>query len=135
MQWNSGPNAGFTPKGTAPWLPVADDYETVNVEVCLEDPESTLNMYRRLLDVRRASDALRFGSFMVHPSSSDDVFVYRRESDHQTVSIALNFSAGTHTVPLRSGEIIFSTADPERAERFRDELLLQPGEGVIVRHR
>jgi alpha-glucosidase len=135
MQWNSGPNAGFAVEGTEPWLPIADDYETVNVESALTKSDSTLNMYRRLLAVRRESEALRFGSFMAHPSSSEDVFVYRRESDHETVSVALNFSEETQTVELRSGQIIFSTADPERTERFRDELSLQPGEGAIVRHR
>jgi alpha-glucosidase len=135
MQWNSGPNAGFAAEGTKPWLPIADDYETVNVESALTKPDSTLNMYRRLLAVRRESEALRFGSFMAHPSSSDDVFVYRRESDHETVSVALNFSEERQTVQLRSGQIIFSTADPERTERFRDELSLDPGEGAIVRHR
>ena len=135
MQWNSGPNAGFAVEGTKPWLPIADDYEMVNVESAMTNPDSMLNMYRRLLAVRRESEALRFGSFMAHPSSSEDVFVYRRESDHETVSVALNFSEEPRTVQLRSGQIIFSTADPERTERFRDELSLEPGEGAIVRHR
>jgi alpha-glucosidase len=135
MQWSAGPNAGFAPEGTEPWLPVADDYETVNVESSLADPESILNMYRRLLAVRRDSEALRYGSFMVDPSSSADLFVYRRESDHETVSIALNFSDEPRSVPIRSGEIIFSTTDIERTEKFRDGLSLQAGEGAVVRHR
>jgi alpha-glucosidase len=135
MQWNGGPNAGFSPDGASPWLPVADDFQTVNVESELERPDSTLNMYRRLLDVRSESDALRFGSFMVHPSSSDEVFVYRRESDHETVTVALNFSDGETAIDLRAGRLVFSTVDTNREETFRDSIVLAPTEGVIVRHR
>jgi glycosidase len=135
MQWNDGANAGFSPEGIAPWLPVADDYETVNVKSELQLPESTLNMYRRLLDVRRESEALRFGSFMVHPSSSDEVLVYRRESDHETLTVALNFSDAETVVELRAGRVVFSTVDENREEAFRDSIVLAPNEGVIVRHR
>jgi alpha-glucosidase len=135
MQWDASANAGFSPEGSSPWLPVADDFETVNVASALDDADSTLNMYRRLLDVRRGSEALRYGSFLAHPSSSDDVLVYRRESDHETVSVALNFSDEERVVRLRSGRVIFSTVDPVRTDTFRDELSLHPGEGAIVRHR
>lgn len=135
MQWNAGPNAGFTgPEGT-PWLPIGGDYETVNVETELGDPDSMLNMYRRLLDVRRESEALNHGSFMVHPSSSEDVLVYRRESDRQVVTVALNFSDQPASVSMRSGRQVFSTLDPKRNDSFRDSLDLKPGEGVIVQHR
>lgn len=135
MQWNSGPNAGFSTAEASPWLPIADDHTTVNVESELADPDSMLNMYRRLLDVRRESEALRVGSFMVHPSSSEDVLVYRRESDRHVVSVALNLSDNECWVSMRSGQIIFSTLDPVRADRFRDDLILQPREGVVIRHR
>src|SRR5690606_18916794 len=47
MQWSPEPNAGFT-TGT-PWLPIAEDYRSVNVEVQRSDPRSMLNLYRRLI--------------------------------------------------------------------------------------
>jgi len=135
MQWSDGPNAGFSPEGTTPWMPLADDYETVNVDSELEDPGSTLNTYRRLLDVRRTSEALRFGSFMVQPNSTDDVLVYRRESANETVTVALNFSDAETAVELRAGRIMFSTVDESRPEPFRDSIVLAATEGVIVEHR
>ena len=45
MQWSAGPNAGFSP--TAPWLPVAADFEFVNVEAESKDPRSMLSLHRR----------------------------------------------------------------------------------------
>src|SRR5919198_758685 len=60
MQWDSSPNAGFT-TGT-PWLPIAADYQTVNVAVERDDPASMLTLYRRLIALRRATPALAVGS-------------------------------------------------------------------------
>jgi len=57
MQWDSGPNAGFS-SGT-PWLPVHPKSPRVNVAAQEGDPESLLSCYRSLLAVRRGSPALQ----------------------------------------------------------------------------
>lgn len=134
MQWSDGPGAGFSPNGAEPWLPVGEDYETVNVEAQLADPDSILNMYRRLLALRTDSVALRLGSFLAHPASTDDVLVYRREADHETMTVALNFTDLERAVSLRGGRVRFSTLDRFRGDRFRDGLELSPLEGVVVSH-
>src|SRR5688500_7530759 len=61
MQWDDGPNAGFAPPGATPWLPLAEDYRTVNVARQREDPKSLLTLYRRLIQLRRAEAALSVG--------------------------------------------------------------------------
>ncbi len=134
MQWTPGENAGFAPPGTEPWLPIPDDHAEVNVETELTAPASMLNLYRRLLDIRRDSPALRFGSYLAHPSSNEDVLVYRRESDHETKTVALNFSESVQNVRMSSGSVLFSTLDPERSETFTKSVSLAPGEGVIITH-
>ena len=50
MPWDAGPEAGFT-TGT-PWLPLVDP-ERRNVEGQRGDPGSLLELYRRLLELRR----------------------------------------------------------------------------------
>jgi alpha-glucosidase len=50
MQWDGSPSGGFT-SGT-PWLPPIDP-EARNVEAQRADPDSLLNLYRRLIDERR----------------------------------------------------------------------------------
>jgi alpha-glucosidase len=132
MQWTSDANAGFTSGN--PWLPVAGDFAERNVENELDDPGSMLNLYRRLLELRKNSVALRRGSFLVHPSSTDEVFVYRRESDDETTTIVLNFSEHAHDVRLRSGRVVVSTLHPDRSDDFRTSLSVEPYEGVIVGH-
>lgn len=134
MQWDSGPHAGFSPPGAEPWLPVGRDSVSRNVESQMSDPDSILNMYRRLLALRRESISLRVGSFLAHPSSTDEVLVYRRESDHETTTIALNFSEREQVVPLRRGRVRFSTVRPDRDEQFSEKLALSALEGVVVSH-
>jgi glycosidase len=132
MQWAAGENAGFTIG--SPWLPLAPDYEQRNVEAELDDEESILNLYRRLIRIRRDSSALRIGSFLSHPSSDENVLVYRKEADDDTKTVALNLSDAWQDVKIRSGSVVLSSLDHQRSERINGGLSLAPREGVIVDH-
>jgi alpha-glucosidase len=134
MQWNAEANAGFAREGVEPWLPVDPGYGTINVESELDDPDSTLNLYRRLLRLRREHSALQLGSFLTHPSTTEDVFAYRRESDSETMTVVLNFAKEQRSIEVGGGHIVFSTADPKRAERCRVDVGLAPLEGIIISH-
>lgn len=132
MQWDSSAHAGFTTG--KPWLEVAPDFKTRNVVAELEDPGSMLNLYRRIMVQRRESEALRFGSHLSHPSSNDEVLVYRRETVAETATVALNLSDHFQEIELKSGKVLISTADPERGERFRHSVSLAPREGLLIGH-
>ncbi len=96
MQWADGPNAGFCSESAAPWLPVHENYLSVNVEGQLIDENSLLQVYRKLLHLRRDSEALRVGSLQLVDISNDEnsLLVYRRDSDRETVLVAINFGDG-----------------------------------------
>ncbi|HEY5890874.1 MAG TPA: alpha-amylase family glycosyl hydrolase [Acidimicrobiia bacterium] len=136
MRWDASPSGGFalSPAAEAPWLPVGPDVDKINVASELEDPESTINLYRRLLAFRKGSPALRRGSFLAHPSSDEQVFAYRRESDDETVTVILNFSDTLQSVRIRAGKVMISTIDSTRKDHFRHTVELAGGEGVIVSH-
>ena len=51
MPWNGHPGGGFT--SGRPWLPLAPDFASRNVERQAADPDSVLSFYRRLLQLRR----------------------------------------------------------------------------------
>jgi len=38
MQWDSGPNAGFSKPGVKTWLPIPNNFITVNVKDEVRDP-------------------------------------------------------------------------------------------------
>jgi alpha-glucosidase len=51
MQWGSGPNAGFTAPGVAPWLPMGDAASS-NVASQARDQSSILHLCRDLIRLR-----------------------------------------------------------------------------------
>ena len=132
MQWSAEDHAGFST--AEPWLPVAPDFRVRNVDAELNDAGSMLNLHRRILGKRKDSPALRLGSYLTHPSSTDEVLVYRRESDGDTKTVALNLSDEFQEVALTFGEVLISTTDPRRDEVFKGGLVLSPREGVLIAH-
>jgi alpha-glucosidase len=98
MQWDDGPNAGFSTAATT-WLPVAPDYRTRNVSVESSDPDSLLNYYRALIRLRRDNSALRDGDFALVNETDKNVLSYlRRAGDGTAVLVVLNVSAKPQTV-------------------------------------
>ena len=135
MQWDSSPNAGFT-EGE-PWLPIADDHETVNVAAERDDPQAMLTLYRRLISLRRKEEALATGSYTPVTQSSDDVLAYVRTGSDQShrFFVALNMSGEAQQLPMagRSGSILLTTMLDRQGEMAEDELSLRPDEGILIR--
>jgi glycosidase len=126
MQWSSAPGAGFTT--AQPWLQCHDNYSTVNVESQVDDPASTLSLYRRLLQLRRQEPSLSRGAIEVLPSDPA-VLVYRRSSpEGPTISVAANLSPAEATHPLE-GTLLLSTD----YSRSRLAAALAPWEAIVVK--
>jgi alpha-glucosidase len=108
MQWSAAAGAGFT-QGD-PWLPAAEDYTQINVEAERVDPTSLLNLYRRLLELRATSKAIRYGRYT--PDYADErVLSFVRETESERLLIALNFTDGTIEFQPKagSGDVVLST--------------------------
>ncbi|MEJ5223058.1 MAG: alpha-amylase family glycosyl hydrolase [Anaerolineales bacterium] len=132
MQWDSSPQAGFT-TGT-PWLPVHPNYPVRNLSAQRADPHSLYHFTRRLLSLRREHAALRRGSlhFLDAPSA---ILAYLRQTDDETVLVALNFSARSARLPLPHGlptrwRALLSTE--KREETASAPLTLQPFEACVL---
>jgi alpha-glucosidase len=102
---------GFSPAGAArPWLPQPADWRAVTARAQDTDPDSTLNLYRRALALRRST--LRLLPERVDGlSSTMDVLRFARGDGFRCV---LNF--GTAPVPV-TGEVLLASAP------VRDHLL------------
>ncbi|MGA2429392.1 MAG: alpha-glucosidase [Candidatus Acidiferrum sp.] len=98
MQWSDAKNAGFT-QGT-PWLPVAPNYVTHNVATETADPQSILNFYRRLLELRRDEPALREGQYVALNPQDPNVFAFVRRLKGEAVLVALNMSGSSQKVKI-----------------------------------
>ena len=98
MQWDSSDNAGFS-KGT-PWLPVPPTYKTHNVADEAKDPNSVLEFYRKVLQLRRTNRALLDGNYTALNENDANVLSYLRLYRDRGVVVALNMSNTRQTVTL-----------------------------------
>ncbi len=134
MQWDRSANAGFTTGH--PWLPLAHDHAQRNVEAQSADPHSILNLYRRLLTLRRATPALQLGSYGL-VATEGDVLIFLREHEGERLLVALNLgTAPRGDIRLPSGEtrgrLLLST-ELDREEPVQGGFWLRPNEGAVVR--
>ncbi len=81
-------NAGFSTG--KPWLPVGADNGHRAVDVQEADPQSILVLTRRLIQLRRDNEALRWGDVAV-VDATDDLLVLERTGDEQVLLCAFNF--------------------------------------------
>jgi alpha-glucosidase len=131
MQWSTEQNAGFSK--VQPWLPVANNFTTVNVEVETRDSNSSFVLYRTLLALRHAP-AIKTGKYVEWEAADDTVFGFSRESDDETLFIILNMSdkAVERLVDMR-GALIFSTH--AAVQTTAGGILLQPHQGIVMRRK
>ncbi|MFZ0798886.1 MAG: alpha-glucosidase [Terriglobales bacterium] len=91
MQWNTAPNAGFSKHD--PWLPVPPSYRTHNMATESKDPNSVLNLYKKVLALRHTNQALLDGSYTALNEEDPNVLSYLRSYKGKAVLVALNMSA------------------------------------------
>jgi alpha-glucosidase len=132
MQWDAGPNAGFST--VEPWLPVSADFVTRNVAAQLQDPTSILNLYRKLFALRRSSPALYGGSYHAVDVSGLDCFAFMRQEGDEKRLVVLNFSSNKLNVDIEAGtgHILLSTHMDRQEKTSLHKLMLRAYEGVII---
>jgi alpha-glucosidase len=140
MQWDASPNAGFSaPETKRPWLPLAANYRQVNVEVQLQDKKSFLNFFISLMDYRKASAALKAGSYrsfdLKSPEAQANCFVYERRAAKEHLLVALNFSGLEQPVELPysgKGKVVLSTTMDPKGDVDLSGFRLSPNEGLLI---
>ncbi|HEC2158981.1 TPA: alpha,alpha-phosphotrehalase [Staphylococcus delphini] len=107
MQWNGEAHAGFT-TGT-PWIEVADNFNTVNVEAAIADPESILYTYKKLIQLRHEHDIVTYGEVVPRYLDHPQLFVYERRYQGDTWLIIANMTSENVVLPEdldRSGSVV-----------------------------
>jgi alpha-glucosidase len=134
MQWSSVKNAGFT--SGDPWLPIAEDWQSVNVEANSAESQSILSLYRRLIALRRHHAALSIGDYQPLPEHGD-LLSYRRQFDNGTRFLII-LNLGSEAVvfhnpaaPIR-GTVALSTYLDRESELFPGHIAVRGDEGLII---
>ena len=90
MQWNSGPNAGFSSGN--PWIMLNPNYREINVEKQINKPDSVFAYYKKIIQLRKELDIITYGNYKLLLGDDPDLFVYIRQYNNEALFIACNFS-------------------------------------------
>ena len=90
FQWDTTKNAGFTTG--KPWLKVNPNYNIINAEAQEKNPNSTLNYFRALVQLRKKEPVLVYGKYTLLDRENPNIFAYTRELEEKKVLVLLNFS-------------------------------------------
>jgi alpha-glucosidase len=130
MPWDGSLLAGFT--SGEPWLPLGADHARVNVEGLRESRRSILNLYRRLIDLRRDKPVLTHGSIDA-VTVQGNILRYERRQGDQRLIIALNLAhERARVLSLPSGRLLLSTDLDRAGEDVGASASLRADEGIII---
>lgn len=131
MQWDASTHAGFCSDTTTPWLPVNANRVTRSVASEEADPDSILNLYRRLLKLRRERTSLHSGSLELLHTGGPEVLAYTRRNDGEELRVYLNFSRKLMPIPSeRRTSLVLST---NRGNHVHDGVIyLHPDSAAIL---
>ncbi|XP_046364288.1 neutral and basic amino acid transport protein rBAT-like [Haliotis rufescens] len=141
MQWNAGPNAGFTASNSTPYLPINDGYKENNVasERAHFRKNSVFEKVDELMKLR-GSESLQFGKTTTG-IVSDMVYFVRKAEGFLGYLVAFNFGADPVSHLFKgdlfseTGTVMFHSHQETSQEKIdigNTYLELRGGEAVII---
>lgn len=134
MHWTAADHAGFT-TGT-PWIAVNPNYTEINVEAASSDPDSVLNFYKKLVDLRGSTPVLTDGTFIPVDTGNSAMWVYLRQDSEKSVLVCANMSSKEQ--PLQLGNTDFNgwdvilTTSEIGTQKFEQGMVLRPYQGFAA---
>lgn len=137
VQWDDSEFAGFSV--VEPWIGIASQPQQINVAAAINDPDSVLHHYRRLIALRKTSAALKYGEYCCLSADDPAVWAYSRSLENELLLVVSNFSEqavdfelASHTIPAGwQGELLL--ANYADATLSRSRFVLRPFESLLMR--
>ena len=134
MQWSAEANAGFS--SGEPWIGINPNYTEINAAAELQDPDSVLSFYKKLVRFRREHPALIYGSFELIEPEHPRLFAYVKER----LLVLMNFSSEELELPagitgLFGGAVRRGSAGPEQSRPLLSNYPATPANGAPDRLR
>ncbi|WP_347551028.1 alpha,alpha-phosphotrehalase [Pseudalkalibacillus hwajinpoensis] len=135
VQWTSEDQAGFTTG--EPWIPVAKNYEDINVEDTLNEESSVFEHYQKLISLRKSVDLITYGDYELLLPEDKHIFAYVRNGQGEKLLVVNNFYESEVTFELPShvevngydSQILLSNY--EDSDESFNNVTLRPYESVV----
>jgi len=105
MQWDAGPDAGFSSDSVKTWLPIPPNYAIINVKDEQGNADSLLTWYQTLIRLKKTNASLAYGDDVMLDTANTKVLSWMRQAPGApSVIVAANFTAQPQTVNLATGD-------------------------------
>ena len=134
FQWDTTANAGFT-TGT-PWLKVNSNYKYINVVTEINDKNSPLNYFKKMIQLRKHNKELFvYGKYELIDKANPNVFAYSRTSAKEKILVLLNFNKEISRIVLPKGyslgDELINNLQPLKLQG--SDISLQPFQACIIK--
>lgn len=134
FQWDTSINAGFTTG--IPWLKVNPNYKTVNVATEEANPNSCLNYFKKMIQIRKQHKTLIYGKYTLLDKENKQIYAYTRTLNGKTMLILLNFYPKSGKVTINQNLTKAFCLIDNYAEGFKvkpnESIQLRPYEAVVL---
>lgn len=131
--WNATRYGGFSEH--TPWLSMSEEYPAINAEEQMQDEDSVLSFYKKILHFRQNSkyrECLIYGD-IAFLESDEEIIAYERKTKKDCLQCFFNFSdqGKEETLLHASCKVVFQTQDKVE---IKDKVLkLKPFQTVILK--
>ena len=137
MSWTSDPNnAGFS--AVMPFRDLSANVSTNNVQGEEGDPDSLLEFYRSLYQLRRSYPLVANGSLDVQSNGGEPVLLVTREEPGATAVVAINYDSSTRQVVATTAlagasfDAVFAAVGQVTADGGGDVTIDVPARSAVV---
>ena len=117
MQWDNSVYAGFSL--VKPWIKVNPNHTYINVQKAIEDDNSILHTYKKLISLRKQHPVMVYGDYQPVMEEYQNVVAYTREYEGEKWLMIFNVQPFVQTIEL-----------PDNIDFSKSELIMCNYEGV-----
>lgn len=129
MQWSAKNNAGFSK--VSPWINVADNYKSINVENEKNDKDSILSFYKKLITIRKENTVISAGNISFI-DTDENIIAYKRSLGERKILVFCNMSNKDESFDIDLGGFKKLIGNYSELNYVDKNLRLSPYEFVAV---
>ncbi len=131
MQWSSSKFAGFS--DVEPWTKLSPNYKRLTVEAALEDKDSVFYTYKKLIQLRKMSETIRWGRFELVDAEHPQVFAYKRSFKDEVLYVICNFYKKETRLAIQLGNYDLLLSNYPDTVYKNNSFQLRPFEAMILK--